>query len=255
MISKVAVVIPARNEEARVEACVQSVARSMLAAVESAAVSCTVAVLAADRCEDHTVAFARRAWATVAGNDSRLVFEVLEGAWGSAGGARAAGFRHVLHTVPVQDLAHNWFATTDADTVVPSHWITYQLERANAGVDAVLGTVEPDPRECPSSVIAQWHRLHRLEEGHPYIHAANLGVRGDMYVRAGGFVACEYGEDELLAGALRELGARIESTDRCRAITSGRLRSRVEDGFAGYLRQLAHEASPSADSLEADSSQ
>ena len=39
--------------------------------------------------------------------------------------------------------------------------------------------------------------------------------------------------------ALHRVGARIEATDRIRAVTSGRLEGRAELGFAHHLRTLS----------------
>lgn len=51
------------------------------------------------------------------------------------GGSSAAGR---------SELAHTWIACTDADTRVPRHWLTGQLESAESGVDVVTGAMAPD---------------------------------------------------------------------------------------------------------------
>lgn len=235
MSGTVAVVIPACNEQQRVGRCMASVLGAV-AGTGRAGPPVTV-VLAADSCTDATVATARRAWSATAqqrraGPTAELV--VIQGTWGSAGGARAAAAR-----TAVELTRPHWLASTDADTAVPENWLAHQLERAHHGVDAVLGTVEPDPRDCPAAVTRLWHREHELRDGHPYIHGANLGVRTESFLAAGGFASVATGEDEALVAALRARGARIEATDRIRAITSGRLRGRAELGFAHHLLNLA----------------
>ncbi|WP_431814156.1 glycosyltransferase family 2 protein [Kocuria sp. cx-455] len=233
MSSRIAVVIPACNEQDRVARCIESVSAAVrnLVSAEPGAIVCVV--LAADNCTDRTVPEACEAWATSWGPDERAHLTVLEGHWASAGGARQAAANRALIGNP------DWIASTDADTAVPAHWLSYQVERARSGVDAVLGTVEPDPDECPDHVSRLWHSEHDLAEGHPYIHAANMGVRAGAFAAAGGFPNVECSEDEALVGALRAHGARVESTDRIRAITSGRLRGRAALGFAYHLRSLA----------------
>ena len=104
----------------------------------------------------------------------------------------------------------------------------------------MLGTVEPDPAECPARVYRLWQSEHTLAEGHPHIHAANMGVRAACYERAGGFPAVDCSEDEALVAALHRTGARVEATDRIRAITSARMQGRAELGFAHHLLSLAH---------------
>ena len=284
MIRRIAVIIPACNEQDRVGRCLDSVAgaiaglghapsfagserssaddaaapgpatsrrgasgpgpaMSRLAAaprspgvprgLDAGDVEVTV-VLAADGCTDRTVERARQAWAASNRDGGRARLEIVPGQWRSAGGARAAAARHAL---AVSD--PEWIASTDADTIVPENWLSYQVQRAVLGVDAILGTVEPDPAECPPHVYELWHREHTLVEGHPHIHAANMGVRASFYEHTGGFPPLECSEDEALLAALHGAGARVEATDRIRAVTSGRLEGRAELGFAHHLRTLS----------------
>lgn len=234
MTRDVAVLIPACNEQQRVGRCLSSVLRAGAVVGPER----MIVVLAADSCTDATVDVARRAWAAASdawgtGDTSELV--VISGTWGSAGGARDAAAR-----TAVDRARPRWLASTDADTAVPENWLAHQLERARHGVAAVLGTVEPDPHECPPLVFRRWHREHDLRDGHRYVHGANMGVRADAFLAAGGFPPVASGEDVALVTALRARGARVEATDRIRAVTSGRLRGRAELGFAHHLRSLAH---------------
>lgn len=234
MSQRVAVVIPACNEEERVVRCVESVAGAVRALLRAESDARVTVILAADSCTDRTVGAAREAWAAASSVlNGHAELEVLEGTWASAGGARQAAANHALR------LGADWIASTDADTAVPQNWLSYQVERARTGADAVLGTVEPDPTECPEHVFRLWHLEHDLSEGHPYIHAANMGVRAGAFQAAGGFPNVECSEDEAVVEALRAHGARVEATDRIRAITSGRLRGRAALGFAYHLRNLA----------------
>lgn len=236
MSARIAVVIPACNEQERVATCIVSVvdaARELLRTDRGAEVS---VVLTADSCTDRTELVVREAWAAAsAGLERRTELTLFHGSWASAGGARRAAAERALGAGAA------WIASTDADTRVPRNWLTYQAERARHGVDAVLGTVEPDPSECPEEVRRLWHLEHDLAEGHPYVHAANMGVRTEAFAAAGGFPPVECGEDEALVDALRAAGVRVEATDRIRAVTSGRLRGRAELGFAHHLRDLARQ--------------
>ena len=291
MIRRVAVVVPACNEEQRVGRCIASVAAAIAAACTTARVMGApsqtapgvvpavptgsepappgddaavppadselsspggpdgpdgpggpgvsaplhvTVVLAADACTDRTVERASAAWAASGLPAETAQLEVVTGSWRSAGGARAAAASWAL-----ANSRPEWIASTDADTAVPAHWLTHQLGRAAHGVDAVLGTVEPDPSECPVAVYRLWQREHTLAEGHPHIHAASMGVRAACYERAGGFPPLECSEDEALVAALHRTGARIEATDRIRAITSARFEGRAELGFAHHLLGLA----------------
>ena len=70
---------------------------------------------------------------------------------------------------------------------------------------------------------------------HPHIHGANLGVRADRYVRAGGWANLKTGEDHDLWGRLQRTGARLLSSARLQVVTSGRRVGRAPNGFADAL--------------------
>ncbi|SDQ09256.1 glycosyltransferase [Leucobacter chromiiresistens] len=214
----VAVVIPAKNEERRIAAC--------LSAVLAASARCPVDVsvtLVADGCTDRTVPLAR----------SFAGVEVVEIAASNVGVGRALGVRHALRSLTVHP-AGVWIANTDADSIVPSDWIAQQLLRAEAGVDAVLGSVVPDPAEYPRDLQQRWAHAHPAGRATPEIYGANLGVRASAYLRAGGFAALAEHEDVDLVRRLR--APRVRYSDASPVITSARLDGRTPGGFAGYLR-------------------
>jgi hypothetical protein len=74
-------------------------------------------------------------------------------------------------------------------------------------------------------------------EHHPHVHGANLGVRADAYLAAGGFAAHPTGEDHALWRALADR-PRI-ATRRIPVVTSARRRARAPSGFAGFLTAMA----------------
>jgi hypothetical protein len=125
-------------------------------------------------------------------------------------------------------------ATQVCPASVPPRWLTVQLVLAESGTDLVLGTVLPDA-ELPTPERARWHDEHTLEDGHPHVHGANLGVRADSYLAAGGFSAVDSDEDVLLVEELRARGARECRTALIPVLTSGRLEGRAPGGFGGYL--------------------
>src|SRR5690349_2707341 len=89
--------VPARDEEALVGASV----RAVLAAADAAATHLggdpvVIVVIACDACTDATVDVVSR----IAADDPRV--RVLEGAWCSAGGSRAAAISHGLALVGSQ---------------------------------------------------------------------------------------------------------------------------------------------------------
>ena len=81
-------------------------------------------------------------------------------------------------------------------------------------------------------------------DGGPHVHGANLGVPASAYFAVGGFDPVPANEDVRLVEKLRTSGAPILATARIHAVTSGRLRGRVDAGFAGYLRGLERGPEP-----------
>lgn len=74
---------------------------------------------------------------------------------------------------------------------------------------------------------------------HPHVHGANLGVRCDAYLRAGGWREIELSEDHGLWDRMREAGCQLVADRAVRVTTSGRSRSRCPGGFADALNKLA----------------
>lgn len=225
MIEAVGVVVPARNEETLLPAC--------LAALRQAArqVSVPVHVLvAADSCTDRTVAVARACGALVIGIRAR-----------SVGAARAAGMAELLRLMARPDPAATWLATTDADTVVPRSWLQRQVAHADRGWDVVLGTVTvADWSEHPPHVPAAF--AARYECGgrpHPHVHGANIGIRASAYQAAGGFRPLRTAEDQALLATAAEAGCSVLRAGDVTVETSGRRHGRAPHGFSYLLRTLA----------------
>jgi glycosyltransferase involved in cell wall biosynthesis len=180
-----------------------------------------------DTCDDGTDAVVAR-FPEVAGVIARLR---------CVGAARRRGIdRARRHSVSRPEAT--WIACTDADSEVPEHWLTSQLELAARGADLVLGTVYPDGDELAAGARRRWVRRHQLQDGHPHVHGANLGVRLSAYDAVGGFRPLSVGEDVDLVTRMSEAGAHVVRTGRHAVLTSSRLESRVPAGFAAYLLAL-----------------
>ncbi len=235
-VAAVHVVVPARNEESALPAHLSS----MLAAVEETRRALPHLVVRAtvvlDSCTDGSeVVAATHPWVDLLRVRSGVVGEV-----------RARGVERARRPTEGVDPARVWIACTDADTRVPATWVTEQVRLAEEGHDLVVGTVSPDPAGLPPQVLAAWRSRHRLEEGHPYVHGANLGVRLAAYDAVGGFAAVRTGEDVGLVARIRAAGLPWCATTRTQVVTSARRHGRAPGGFAAYLRDLAASA-PSAD--------
>lgn len=237
-IGRVLVVIPARDEEEVVAACLASVRAAAVAAGRERPSLEVRVVLVADACTDRTAEIARAAGA-----------EVVEIAAGSVGVARQAGVERGARLWPSGASGPLWIASTDADSVVPESWIRDQLAAADDGADLVVGRVEPDGRLDPE-LLAAWRAAHAGRAPGESVHGANLGVRADALARVGGFSPMPLHEDVDLVERLLASGARLDREARPAVETSSRLRSRVDGGFASYLARLGDARGPSTASGE-----
>ena len=231
-IATIGVVVPARDEEGRLPRC--------LAGLDAAAGALQTAdadppririIVVVDGSTDGTDRIASE-WPGV---------EVVRSTAGRVGAARAAGVQQLLQTESAVGAGAGtvWIACTDADSVVPEDWLSTQLLHARSGVDLLLGTVRPDPAELAAGVLAAYRLRHLIADGHPHIHGANLGVRADTYLAAGGFQDVASHEDVLLSRAVRSADGRVLSTGASPVLTSGRSSGRAPHGMAHYLRELA----------------
>ena len=243
------VVVPAHDESDRVEACVRSVLRSIDAARDRLLQSCVVVV--ADKCQDATAAVARRTISLEALPMAFMQAHVIEIENGNVGTARAIGVAFAQQAIGTVDRSRTWVANTDADTCVPANWMVEQLRWADAGVVGVAGVVTVDTfAEHPPIVAERFHatytaRLPDDSRDHEHVHGANLGVRLDAYLHAGGWQQLELSEDHDLWNRMRAKGLTTRSPSSLQVVTSGRATSRCPGGFADALcaHRLAGERS------------
>lgn len=227
-VTEILVVIPARNEEQRLPRCLAALDRasSQLRALARPVQVRVMVVL--DSCTDRSAEVLEH-WPA---------FESIRADAGQVGGARAIGIARGLDGSSSSP-ERIWIACSDADSAVPADWLVTQLKAADAGVDLLLGTVRPDPDELAELALSRWSGLHRIDDGHPHVHGANLGIRADRYLRAGGFQPVAVHEDQLLVATVRRQGGVTVSIGASPVLTSGRLVGRAPEGFAGYLKGLS----------------
>lgn len=227
MTLAVGVVVPVADEAERLGRCLRHLAeaRAQLLRIRSDATVRFVVVLDSCRDASERIATAFAGVETIR-IDARCV-----------GSARRTGADHLLSGVHAPERV--WLANTDADSCVPRDWLVGMVEEAAHGADLVLGTVTPGPGLLPD-VAAAWQANHLQREGHPHVHGANFGVRGDVYLRLGGWPELRSGEDVALAARAESAGdLRIIRTARLPVRTSTRLQARAPYGFSSYLRGLA----------------
>lgn len=222
----VAVVIPARNEEALLPRCLESV----LDACASLPLSATVDIIVAcDRSTDLTLQIAKELL-------EKQGFVVAMEA-GAVGRARALATDVALQRYSGQ-LCRCWLANTDADCCVPTSWLVDQLSLADRGIEIVAGIVDVDSfEEHEIGVDLRFRNSYLIhpDGSHPHVHGANLGIRADVYLRAGGWKGLESGEDHDLWNRLVRTSARRASTAAVKVLTSGRRIGRAPHGFADAL--------------------
>ncbi|WP_243073959.1 glycosyltransferase family 2 protein [Microbacterium sp. SS28] len=223
-VDAIAVIVPAHDEEQLIGACLASIGIAARAARHAVDHLSVWAVL--DACTDRSADIARDAGVELLAVDAR-----------SVGTARATGVRAALDRLVGIRPDRIWTAHTDADSVVPVNWLTHQLSLARRGVDVVVGTVRPDFRDLDASQIEAWLATHTPGAANGHVHGANLGIRANVLLDAGGFTDATVHEDVWLIDEIRARGGRLAATDGAWVRTSGRQVGRAPDGYARYLRE------------------
>src|ERR1700722_6553966 len=167
MDQRIAIAIPARNEAARLPACLSALARS----TAFAAIDRIDVVLLANNCDDGTQS-------RISGLDfgPRLCVEIIEAQLpperAHAGWARRLALDGAAnHLREADDL----LLSTDADTLVGEDWLARTLAHFHHGYDAVAGLARLQPRELrrlPHSHRARLAALRRYDHAIGYLKAA-----------------------------------------------------------------------------------
>jgi hypothetical protein len=225
-VRAVGVVVPVHDEEELLPLALAGVEEAIDALPSGVARRVAVVL---DDCRDGSAAVAH-AWA------GRVGASVIVGECRSVGMARRAGTRALLSAWPGASPERIWLATTDADSRVPSDWLTVQLEAHRSGSDLWAGRVCVAEQ---SAVVRQWNEAYGAER-RP-IHGANLGFSGSLYEHIGGFRCLRSGEDRDLHRRAVAAGFRVTYDLRAAVTTSGRRRGRAPGGFASVLGGVEEE--------------
>ncbi|MBV8788499.1 MAG: glycosyltransferase [Mycobacterium sp.] len=220
-----AVVIPARNERAKLPSCL----RAVLTAALCAPVPVTIVVVL-DGCDDGSASLAGQY-----GPDVHFISADVH----NVGAARAVGFGYARSLVG--DDIRCWYATTDADSRVDPGWLVDQL---GLGVDMVLGIVRvadwlQHADDVAERYLESYGQSSRDADGdHDHIHGANMGFSAAAYWRVGGFRTLASGEDVDLVERFEAAGYSIHRDTDLSVTTSARTQARAPHGFAHHLKQL-----------------
>jgi hypothetical protein len=244
------VAVPAHNEQDAITKCLDAVQRAVGVAVQAGHVGATVIAVAAHRCQDATVLLARAALSAPtlpAGQVDTLIR--IDNRSDTVGQVRSRLIIAAAHQI--RDPRSTWVFNTDADSVVPSDWITATLDQARTrSAAAVAGMV----------ALADWHSSPRARhryrqiidagitaDGHEHVYGANLAVRWDAYCDVDGFTSVPHGEDTRLVSDLRSAGHRVAATFSPLVMTSGRMPGRAEHGLGSLLDRLVR--NPAGDAM------
>lgn len=249
-----AVVIPARNEETRLPACLDA----LDLAIRQLERPVMVIVVVNDS-TDATAAVARRRLSDF--STPGTVLEITQTV--GVGAARAAGFEHALRHCG-DDVV---LCGTDADSRVDAHWLTTLMDELRRA-DLILGNVSPDLGELAD--IGPMKARHNSAEGlymqaairlaarldplpydpeplHHNASGANFALRGRHYRLIGGVPLLHLSEDREMARQAERFDLRIRHATAPHVVTSCRLDGRTTGGMAAALRDRAGQDDPLCD--------
>lgn len=243
MVDDVIVAVPAHDEADQIVECLEAVARAAHAAVATGAIGRALIAVAAHRCSDDT---AWRARSTLAALTERIPTATVIGLVHPDEQSRTVGdVRAGVIAVATERFGirgSDWIFNTDADSIVPTNWISATLQQASTeSAMAVAGMVTLSGWTGSTRSRRRYRKILRAgitNEGHQHVYGANLAVRWDAYCRAGGFPSVKHGEDSGLVESLRTIGERIATTFTPLVVTSGRVPGRADHGLGALLGRL-----------------
>jgi hypothetical protein len=237
----IAIVVPAHDEAALVRGCLGAIRATIARPRIPVAV-----VLVAHRCSDATEMIAREELSGLPGLGEGIVLRLDRGNVATARSAGAMAGLHLLSAYGVR-FENTWLLSTDADSRVPKDWIEEFRRRMVADTAAITGLVRVDGWEDGRPAVAPqiseaYHRIIAAglhNDSHDHVYAANLAVRADAYLEAGGWPDQVPGEDAALLDALRRRGRTVVSAPEIVVRTSGRVVPRAPGGLGALLGRLA----------------
>lgn len=231
--TRIRVVIPAKNEEQLLPECLASV----LVAARRCPVPVDVVVVL-DDCSDGSASVAADFTCKYAKHPQTALLTRSVTA-NNVGKARALGMQFALQDAHIASL---WLATTDADSTVPAHWLSAQLDHLRKGASVVVGTVRVADWGDRPAEMRRRAEVEYVANGHQHVHGANLAFTATAYLRSGGFPSLRSDEDVALVHAFQETGQTLIWATDLAVTTSSRRLGRAPAGFAGYLDGLEEDS-------------
>jgi hypothetical protein len=262
------VVVPARDESARIEKCLSALVRQVDPDGKPIDSAKYEVIVLANNCHDETAtrarAFGRR--------HPRPVLHVVEVNFpperSYVGCARKLLMDEACRRLFLLGRPDGLIISTDADSFVDPGWIAGIMREVDAGADAVGGRIVADRDERlllqPAAeltylrqvaydfLIAELEDLIDHDPFDPFPRhfnhlGASLAVTAGLYAQVGGLPNVLEDEDKALYQAILRSGARFRHSLDVRVTTSARLDGRVEHGFSAGLRHfgsLAQQSRP-----------
>jgi glucosyl-3-phosphoglycerate synthase len=228
------VVIPARDEEARIGGCLAALARQTVARRSFEI------IVVLDSCRDRTAGMVE-----LAASELGVGVRTVPGPGLGAGAARRAGMDAAAARLFAVGRPEGLIACTDADSLPAPDWLARQLEHLSVGAEVVAGMIELDferDPEMPPGVLRRRERdaAQRLSQvrmtdpdaSHHHFAGASIGVTAAAYRRVGGLEPHPALEDAAFAGRLERHGIPILRPSDVRVKTSARVRGRVARGLS-----------------------
>jgi hypothetical protein len=250
------VAIPVRDEEDRIEACLDALLVQRDLSERPLPPDALGLVLLLNNCSDRTAAIARGRLAA-SGAPFAVVNVALPPSQANAGFARRLALDLAALWLERAGRCDGVLLTTDADSRVPPQWLARKLAAIHAGCGAVAGRVTLEPTEeglLPQALMRRAARESAYEQAllalsariDPIAHdpwpnhwsasGASYGVTLDAYRAIGGLPYAASGEDRALADALLRHDIPIRHHPDIVVVTSARLDGRACGGVADTIR-------------------
>ncbi len=258
------IVIPARNEQQRLEKCLSALYWQQTFSGEPVDREQYEVILLLNNCTDESARVARNFAATHVDFELHVVEHTFEHQDAHVGSARSMLMHQAalrLRGAPdaLTRPAHGpLLLTTDADTVVDPEWLAETMAAFARGADAVGGDILI-PRSERQGLARQARRAYASDRR--YLHAvclleslldplahdpwprhhhhfgASLACSLDAFDACGGMPPAPFLEDLAFYRALVGAGMRFRHEPRVRVYTSARTRGRAPVGLSGQLQE------------------
>ena len=246
---QISVCVPARNEEARLPALLDALAKQHINAA-----NITVCIFL-DHCCDDSAAVIHEAkdWfpcPLIAGSSSAGLDDSSEP---NAGRARRAAMSMGLERHG-QD-SEQFLLTTDADSEPDAGWIAASINALSIADVATGPVLRREEHNLQTRVERYFDRIHRYRRmvdpvhwdtprGRHFTGAVSFAVRANVYEALGGFEGRASGEDADFLDRASRAGYRVRRDPQMIVTTSSRRHGRVIGGLASTLETLDREGLP-----------